>query len=143
MCGEEFCNFSSNNKQVLKTHTDSVHQRISRFVCNVCEYKSYHHHCVVLHQKKCHKDEKVNVQKLGCKDCERNIFHKKHNYKKKSDLGNSVKIEDSEEQTENWFAVDEWLMNHVNTENRTAVKDLKVENCDPDANHWWKYVWNQ
>ena len=79
-CEIDNCNYSTYQKQKLKYHTDAIHYKITRFSCNICEYKSYFKHCVASHQKNNHKNEKINILR------ERNINHEHQRKKRQKHL---------------------------------------------------------
>ena len=72
----EDCDFTTNHKQALKNHFQSVHEGVLKFGCNLCSYKSYYKHCVKQHQNNNHTDEEVfKLLRLDCLNCAENIDH--------------------------------------------------------------------
>ena len=65
-CGKLFM-----TKRSLSHHVESIHKAILKFMCNLCDYKSYKKYSVEDHQKWVHEnDEKKKVLRIGCNDCE-------------------------------------------------------------------------
>ena len=83
-CTTEDCDYATNNKQLLRYHLESLHFKILRFFCNLCEYKSYYKQYVNSHQANNHQDnETKKVLKIGCTHCEQNLEHLIHSNSKK------------------------------------------------------------
>ena len=83
-CEINDCIFSTNFRQSLAKHIQNKHRKLTRYTCNICDFKSYHDNHVKSHQVTNHKDQDVKVIAIDCELCQQNIKHLKHDFSKKS-----------------------------------------------------------
>ena len=69
------CNYSHNQRSIVKRHTDSVHKGILKFFCRECSYKTFYKYAMILHLKS-HGVSSDQPLRIGCKKCELNIEHR-------------------------------------------------------------------
>ena len=66
-CGE--CEYATNIPKNLIMHKESVHRKVLRFGCDLCDYNSYYKLSVEKHSRNNHKDHKASVTKIDCRYC--------------------------------------------------------------------------
>ena len=71
------CDYSSENKQLLKNHVASVHKNIRHYRCSLCDYKSFYNQSVKFHIDSKHKDINGKILNIGCEKCQRDEIHEK------------------------------------------------------------------
>ena len=74
-CNE--CEYKSDVKQVIKTHTESKHLGTLKFFCKSCNYKCYFLPSMRSHMKLKHKIENGKICRIGCKKCAADEEHNK------------------------------------------------------------------
>ena len=62
------CDTIYSNNSVLKRHKVSVHDRIKRYICSLCDYISYKKRAVLNHVKKVHIGTKVSIIDISSND---------------------------------------------------------------------------
>ena len=82
ICNE--CDFSTNIKRSLKSHSDIVHQGIVLYNCNLCNYKSYYKAAVRGHISAKHEETSGKVLKINCGKCQAEEEHEKCGKMKKN-----------------------------------------------------------
>ena len=68
----DLCQYSSNSKQHFEAHTKSVHQKVVKYFCSYCEFKSYFLSAVKQHHNIHHANLVFKILKICCKsnsDC--------------------------------------------------------------------------
>ena len=122
-CELSNCKFSTNQEQSLKTHRENKHQRLYRYGCNFCEYKSYFKHSVISHQKCHHKYQGCKVLALDCELCHLNVAHGKHE-QKKLNYKNKIKTEES---LHDKIKTENLLMDEIKVE-KSIKREIKIVN---------------
>ena len=79
------CDFTTDTKQGIKTHSEVIHLRILRFSCSLCIYQSYYSSHVRIHLVK-HKTQTAKILKIGCILCEKGTDHVNHSENQKDYL---------------------------------------------------------
>ena len=79
-CKELGCGFSTVSKRTLRIHHESFHLQITKYACNLCEYKTYYKSRVEYHQKSnIHSNSDVmKILRIGCTLCDQNVVHEEH-----------------------------------------------------------------
>ena len=79
-CEESGCEFSTHSKITLRRHNESVHLQITKYACNLCEYKSYSKARLESHQNSSihSSSDQLKILRIGCTLCDQNILHEKH-----------------------------------------------------------------
>ena len=89
-CETEGCRYSTKHKKDMRVHSESVHLRILKYSCNICDYKSYQKQNIQSHQDIKHKNEEAKIIRNGCKPCESNLPHEKHRRKARNKQINAI-----------------------------------------------------
>ena len=71
------CDYSTENKQLLKNHVASVHKNIRHYRCSLCDYKSFYNQSVKYHIESKHKDISGKILTIGCEKCQKDEIHEK------------------------------------------------------------------
>ena len=72
------CDYSTESKISLSDHFKSVHEKLIRFRCNICDFKSFYSTIIKNHGLR-HRNETFKIIRIGCEECEiNNTEHKLH-----------------------------------------------------------------
>ena len=121
-CDGDGCNYTNYDKFRLQSHYESQHLQILKFVCNLCEYKSYFSNHVRYHQISMHIDNKTRkVLRIGCEFCEQNIEHAMHS--RESIRQSKIDVQSRRETQATWDKKSK------KPEFETYAFHCKVDNC--------------
>ena len=82
-CGN--CIYTTDSQKSFSNHCKSVHEKIFKYRCNLCDYKSFFKHSVETHRLQ-HKSQVSKVVKVGCTTCQSNDNHHNCNAERKIDF---------------------------------------------------------
>ena len=76
-CEQKGCSYSTSVRGLLAKHKEEIHDKIKRFACSSCDYKSLFAGNVKAHIKyrKLKDHETARLLMIGCEDCIRNVEH--------------------------------------------------------------------
>ena len=69
------CEYTTDKRWNMNLHNDSVHLKITRYKCSVCDYARYQRPEITAHIKSKHRNEQCRPLTIGCRLCERKEKH--------------------------------------------------------------------
>ena len=85
------CEFKSDLKISMKSHTERLHLGKMKFFCKDCDYTCYYKQAIVSHMKRKHDNENGKICRIECIKC---VNREEHNICEDTDTGNQLKLKE-------------------------------------------------